>query len=155
MEVILLEKVHGLGELGETVKVKPGFARNFLIPGRKAITATRDNRARIEAARAELETAQAGALSEAQARAAALAQVSITLRGRAGAEGRLFGSIGTADIARAVTESGLPLTKKEIRLPQGPLREIGEHEVQLHLHPDVDTPLKIVIAREDERPVSD
>ncbi|MGH8478710.1 MAG: 50S ribosomal protein L9 [Gammaproteobacteria bacterium] len=155
MEVILLEKVHGLGELGETVKVKPGFARNFLIPGRKAITATRGNRARIEAARAELETAQADALSEAQARAAALAQKTITIRGRAGAEGRLFGSIGTADIARAVTESGLPLTKKEIRLPQGPLREIGEHEVQLHLHPEVDAPLKIVIAREDERPVSD
>jgi large subunit ribosomal protein L9 len=155
MEVILLEKVQGLGELGETVKVKPGFARNFLIPGRKAITATRDNRARIELVRAELETAQIGALSEAKARAAALAEISITLWSRAGAEGRLFGSIGTADIARAVTESGLPLTKKEIRLPHGPLREIGEHEVQLHLHPEVDAPLKIVIAREDERPVSD
>jgi large subunit ribosomal protein L9 len=155
MEVILLEKVQGLGELGETVKVKPGFARNFLIPSRKAITATRDNRARIELARAELEAAQIGALSEAKARAVALAQISITLRGRAGAEGRLFGSIGTADIARAVTESGLSLTKKEIRLPHGPLREIGEHEVQLHLHPEVDAPLKIVIAREDERPVSD
>ncbi|MGH8472450.1 MAG: 50S ribosomal protein L9 [Gammaproteobacteria bacterium] len=155
MEVILLEKVHGLGELGETVKVKPGFARNFLIPGRKAITATRDNRARIELARAELEAVQIDALSEAKARAAALAEISITLRSRAGAEGRLFGSIGTADIARAVTESGLPLTKKEIRLPHGPLREIGEHEVQLHLHPEVDAPLKIVIAREDERPVSD
>jgi large subunit ribosomal protein L9 len=155
MEVILLEKVQGLGELGETVKVKPGFARNFLIPGRKAITATRDNRARIELARAELEAAQAGALAEAKARAVALAEIIITLRSRAGAEGRLFGSIGTADIARAVTESGLPLTKKEIRLPHGPLREIGEHEVQLHLHPEVDAPLKIVIAREDERPVGD
>ncbi len=155
MEVILLEKVHGLGELGETVKVKPGFARNFLIPGRKAITATRDNRARIEAARAELETAQASALSEAQARAAALARETITLRGRAGVEGRLFGSVGTADIARAVIEAGLPLYKKEIRLPQGPLRELGEHQVQVHLHPEVDAILKIVIAPEDERPVSD
>ncbi len=154
MQVILLEKVQGLGDLGETVKVKPGFARNFLIPGRKAMTATRDNRARIEAARVELEAAQAGALADAQARAALLTEMSITIRSRAGTEGKLFGSIGTADIARAVTDAGQPLAKKEIRLPSGPLREIGEHEVQLHLHPDVDAPLKIVIVAEDERPVS-
>jgi large subunit ribosomal protein L9 len=151
MEVILLEKVHGLGELGETVKVKPGFARNFLIPGRKAMTATRDNRARIEVARGELEAAQARVLAEAEARAARLSEITITLRARAGTEGRLFGSIGSADIARAVTEAGLDLTKKEIRLPQGPLREIGEHEVRLHLHADIDAPLKVVIVAEDER----
>ncbi len=154
MQVILLEKVPGLGDLGETVKVKPGFARNFLIPNRKAMTATRDNRARIEAAHAELAARQASMLAEAEARAALLGEMSITIRARAGTEGRLFGSIGTGDIARAVTDSGHNVAKQEIRLPNGPLREIGEHEVQLHLHADVDARLKIVIVPEDERAAS-
>ncbi|MDQ3563626.1 MAG: 50S ribosomal protein L9 [Pseudomonadota bacterium] len=150
MEVILIERVHRLGDLGERVKVKSGYARNYLIPSRKAVPATAASLAKFETARGELIEAQELALAEARSRAEALENLSVTIRARAGSEGRLFGSVGTLDIATAVTEAGVAMEKKQIRLPQGPLREIGTHEVRVHLHPDVDVAIKVVIAAEDE-----
>lgn len=148
MEVILIERVHRLGDLGERVKVKPGYARNYLIPSRKAVPAA--SVAKFETARGEFIQAQELALAEARSRAEALENLSVTIRARAGSEGKLFGSVGTLDIASAVTETGVAMEKKQIRLPQGPLREIGTHEVRVHLHPDVDVAIKVVIAAEDE-----
>ncbi len=150
MEVILLEKVDQLGALGDTVKVKPGYARNFLIPTRKAVPATEPNRNRFEAQRAELLETQTTSLAEAERRAALLADYTVSIRSRAGTEGRLFGSVGTVDIAEAVSAGGLPVEKREVRLPNGPLRELGEHAVQLHLHPDVNVTIKVLVVA-DER----
>ena len=150
MEVILIERVHRLGDLGDRVKVKPGYARNFLIPTRKAVPATAASLARFETARDELIKSQELALAEARSLAKALENLSVTVRARAGSEGKLFGSVGTLDIATAVTAAGVVMEKKQIRLPQGPLREIGVHEIRLHLHPDVDVAIKVVIVAEDE-----
>ncbi|MFH0341392.1 MAG: 50S ribosomal protein L9 [Chromatiales bacterium] len=150
MEVILIERVHRLGDLGDRVKVKPGYARNFLIPSRKAVPATAASLARFETARGELIKSQELALAEAQSLAKALENLSVTVRARAGSEGKLFGSVGTLDIATAVTAAGVAMEKKQIRLPQGPLREIGVHEIRVHLHSDVDVAIKVVIAAEDE-----
>ncbi len=148
MEVILLEKIHRLGNLGDKVKVKPGYGRNYLIPMGKAVPATAQNVAKFEARRADLESTQDKALEEARAKAAALAGLTVIIASKAGAEGRLYGSVGTADIASAVTETGVNLTKQEVRLPKGPLREAGEHTVDLHLHPDVNVTVKVVIVPE-------
>ncbi len=150
MEVILIERVHRLGDLGDRVKVKPGYARNFLIPTRKAVPATAASLARFETARDELIKSQELALAEARSLAKALENLSVTVRARAGSEGKLFGSVGTLDIATAVTAAGVVMEKKQIRLPQGPLREIGVHEIRVHLHPDVDVAIKVVIVAEDE-----
>jgi large subunit ribosomal protein L9 len=149
MEVILLEKVHRLGDLGDRVKVKAGYGRNFLIPTRKAVAATTANVAKFEAQRAELAKAQADKLSQAQARAAALADLVISISSKAGSEGRLFGSVGTVDIAAAITAAGVTVEKKEVRLPLGPLRDVGEHTVDLHLHPDVNVSLKVLVVAEE------
>ncbi|MCP4993880.1 MAG: 50S ribosomal protein L9 [Gammaproteobacteria bacterium] len=148
MEVILLEKIDNLGGLGDKVNVKPGYGRNFLIPGGKAVSATKANLADFEARRAELEKVAAGALVEAEARKAKLDELSVTIACRAGDEGRLFGSVGTSDIAEAVTAAGVELAKREIRLPEGPFHATGEYEVQLHLHTDVNALLKIEIVPE-------
>ena len=148
MEVILLEKVHRLGNLGDKVKVKPGYGRNYLIPTGKAVPATAQNVAKFEATHAEIEEAQAKSLEEAQARAEALAGLTITIASKAGTEGRLYGSVGTADIVSAVTAAGVNLSKKEVRLPKGPLREIGEHTVDLHLHPDLSATVKVLVVAE-------
>lgn len=148
MEVILLEKIPRVGNLGDRVKVRPGYGRNYLIPTGKAVSATAQNVAKFEAARAELEEAQAKALEEAKAKAEGLAGLSVTIVSKAGTEGKLYGSVGTADIASAVTAAGINLAKKEVRLPRGPLREIGEHTVDLHLHPDVNATLKVVVVAE-------
>ncbi len=150
MDVILLEKVHRLGDLGDRVKVKAGYGRNFLIPMRKAVAATDSNVARFEAQRAELAKAQADKLTQAQGRATALSGFSVTIASKAGSEGRLFGSVGTVDIASAITAAGVAVEKKEVRLPTGPLRDTGEHAVELHLHPDVNATVKVVIVAEDE-----
>ncbi len=150
MEIILLEKIHRLGELGDKVKVKAGYARNFLIPNRRAVPATAANQARVEEARAQLQEAQSAALAEAQARAQTLAGLTVVIPGKAGTEGRLFGSIGTADIARAVSEAGFALAKREVRLPNGPLRELGSHAVELHLHADVDVVITVSVVADDE-----
>jgi len=148
MEVILLEKVHRLGNLGDKVKVKPGYGRNYLIPTNKAVPATAGNIAKFEAAKADLLKAQESALAEAQSRAAQLADRTVTIASKAGTEGKLFGSVGTVDIAEAVTTSGVKVEKREIRLPKGPLREVGEHEVEIHLHPDVNATIKVIVVPE-------
>ncbi|MDM7321820.1 MAG: 50S ribosomal protein L9 [Gammaproteobacteria bacterium] len=148
MEVILLSKVENLGNLGDVVKVRNGYARNFLIPYGKAKAATRANVAEFEARRAELEKAAAEALAAAQARAAQLEGVVVTIASKAGAEGKLFGSIGTAEIAEALTTAGYAVEKREIRLPNGPLRAVGEYDIKLHLHTDVNTSVKVNVIAE-------
>ncbi|RMG31510.1 MAG: 50S ribosomal protein L9 [Gammaproteobacteria bacterium] len=148
MEVILLEKVANLGDLGDRVKVKPGYGRNYLIPQGKAAPATPENIRRFEAQRAELERAQAEALAKAQARKEALEGQVITIPVKAGEEGRMFGSVGVADIARALTEAGHEVSRHEVRLPEGPFRTLGEFEVTLHLHTDVDATVKVHIVAE-------
>ena len=137
MEVILLEKVGGLGNLGDKVRVKGGFGRNFLIPYGKAVSATPDNVARFEAQRAELEKSAGERLAVAQARAEKLAGLKVTITANCGDEGKLFGSIGTRDIADAITATGTEVSKSEVRLPNGVIRAIGDFEIALQLHSDV------------------
>ncbi|HID46215.1 MAG TPA: 50S ribosomal protein L9 [Chromatiaceae bacterium] len=150
MEVILLDKISGLGDLGDKVAVKPGYGRNFLIPSGKAIPATRDNLVEFENRRAELEKDAAEKLSVAESRKAAIeALEGVTISHKAGEEGKLFGSVGTADISRACTEAGVAIEKNEIRLPDGPMRATGDFDVVLHLHPDVNATLKVVIVAEE------
>lgn len=148
MQVILLEKVENLGNLGDQVKVRAGYGRNYLIPQGKATTATPENVARFEARRAELEKAAAEALAAAQARKAKLDGMTVTITAKAGDEGKLFGSIGTGDIARAVTETSQAIERHEVRLPEGAFRALGEYEIELHLHTDVDATIKLIIAAE-------
>ncbi|MEN8762268.1 MAG: 50S ribosomal protein L9 [Thiogranum sp.] len=148
MEVILLEKVENLGSLGDRVSVKPGYGRNFLIPSGKATPATEEYIKAFEARRAELEKTAADALSEAEARRARLADMTITLKAKAGDEGKLFGSIGTADIAAAIVADGVDVERSEVRLPEGAFRQLGEYRVQIHLHTDVNTELTLVIEEE-------
>ncbi|MDH5181599.1 MAG: 50S ribosomal protein L9 [Gammaproteobacteria bacterium] len=147
MEVILLEKVPNLGSLGDKVSVKPGYGRNFLIPQKKAVPATADNIAKFEARRAELEKAAGEALAAAQARAAQLAALgSVTIEGNAGDEGKLFGSVATSDIADALTAAGVAVEKREVLLPEGPIHNIGEYEVNVRLHADVIQSVKVIVA---------
>lgn len=148
MEVILLEKIANLGGLGDQVNVKPGYGRNYLIPSGKAVSATRENKALFEARRAELEMAAADALTSAQARAGKLAGLTVQILRKAGEEGKLFGSVATSDIAEAATEAGFPLAKSEIHLSQGPLKELGDHEVTVSLHPEVHCKIIVSIIRE-------
>ncbi|MBK1655971.1 50S ribosomal protein L9 [Allochromatium vinosum] len=145
MEVILLKNVAKLGVLGDKVKVRSGYGRNYLIPGGFAVSATAENLEAFEARRAELERAAAEALAAAEARKAQFEGVSLTIARKAGDEGRLFGSVGAADIAEAACEAGLELSKSEVRLPEGPFRAVGEYEVALHLHADVDALVKVDI----------
>ncbi len=143
MEVILLEKVRKLGALGDRVKVKSGYGRNFLIPQGKAVYATKDNLAKFEVRRAELEKAAAEGIKAAEARkAAVLALGVITLSVKAGDEGKLFGSIGTRDLAQAITDAGVEVCKSEIHLPSGVLRQIGEYDIEVEFHSDVVTGVK-------------
>lgn len=148
MEVILLEKVANLGNLGDKVNIKGGYARNFLLPQGKATVATAENVAAFEARRAELEKAAAEKKAAAEARAAQPPSLVVTLGAHAGDEGKLFGSIGTRDIAEAVSAAGYPLEKAEVRLPNGALRNTGEFDVAVHLHTDVETTLKLIIVAE-------
>ena len=149
MDVILLEKIGKLGDLGDKVTVKPGYGRNFLIPQGKAVPATEDNVAKFEARRAELETAAAEATAAAEVRQGQLQELGvITIEANAGDEGKLFGSIGTRDIADAVSAAGVELEKSEVRLPEGALREIGEYEVSIHLHSDVDAVVQLAVVGE-------
>ncbi len=137
MQVILLEKIGKLGNLGDQVNVKSGYGRNFLIPFGKAVPATEANVATFEARRAELEAAAAEKRAEAEARAAKLAEVSATIEANAGEGGKLFGSIGTRDIAEAITAAGVEVNKSEVRMPEGPIREIGSYEIAIQVHSDV------------------
>jgi large subunit ribosomal protein L9 len=148
MNVILLDKVENLGNLGDLVSVRPGFGRNFLIPSGKAVPATEENRKKFEARRAELENAAAEALATAQARAAALDGMSVTIPCRVGDEGKLFGSVGTADIAAAFAAAGQEVRKQEVRMPEGQLRKTGIYNIELHLHPEVNVEVKVELVPE-------
>ena len=149
MNVILLEKVDNLGGLGDQVSVKPGYGRNFLIPAGKAVAASKANVAEFEAHRAELEQQAAEVLAAAEARKAQIeALAAVEVARRAGEEGRLFGSVGTADIAEAVNAAGVALEKREVRLPEGPIHVTGEFEIVLHLHSDVDCSINLHVVPE-------
>ena len=148
MDVILLEKVANLGSLGDKVKVKAGYGRNFLLPYGKAVPATADNLKAFEERRAELEKAAAEKLSAAQARGEALEGASVTITSKAGEEGKLFGSIGVRDIADAITAAGTEVEKSEVRLPEGPLRVVGEYEIELQLHSDVTATINLAVVAE-------
>ena len=148
MEVILLEKVANLGSLGDKVKVKAGYGRNFLLPYGKAVPATAANVQAFEERRAELEKAAAEKLAAAQARAEALEGASFTISSKAGEEGKLFGSIGVRDIADAITAGGTEVEKSEVRLPEGPIRVTGEYEIELQLHSDVEVSVKLAVVAE-------
>ncbi len=150
MEIILLEKVHKLGALGDRVNVKPGFGRNYLIPSGKAVSATADNIAKFDARRAELEKQQQEASAAAAVRAEKLDEVNVSIARKAGEEGKLFGSVGTADIAEAVKATGVELAKHEIRLPEGPIRSVGEFELDVQLHADVTVTIKVNVVPEEE-----
>jgi len=148
MEIILLQKIENLGAMGDRVKVRSGYGRNFLVPTGKAKPATPENIAEFEAMRAELEKVAAESLTAAEARRDQLADLSITIAARAGEEGKLFGSVGTGDIADAVCAAGVAVERHEVRLPEGPFRQVGEYEVPLHLHSDVNVTIKLVITAE-------
>lgn len=151
MEVILLDKVNNLGTLGDKVKVKNGYARNYLIPGGKAKPATPENIKEFEAMRAELEKRSSDALTAAQSRKERIEALgSLTVKAKAGGEGKLFGSVGTYDIVEASAAAGVEIEKSEVRLPHGNIREVGEHEVSIHLHTDVDATVKIIVEEEED-----
>jgi large subunit ribosomal protein L9 len=148
MEIILLEKIDNLGAMGEKVKVKPGYGRNYLVPKGKAKPATPENIAAFEAMRAELEKSAAESLAAAEARRDQLADMAVTIAAKAGDEGKLFGSVGTADIADAISAAGVNVERHEVRLPEGVFRQAGDYDVQLHLHADVDATIKLSIVPE-------
>ncbi len=148
MEVILLQKVENLGALGDKVNVKSGYGRNFLIPSGKATAATEENIKAFEERRAELEKTAADALAAATARGEKLDGMTVTVNSKAGDEGKLFGSVGTGDIAQAITDAGAPVERHEIRMPEGAFRMVGEYEVQVHLHSDVNATVNVVVVAE-------
>ena len=149
MEVILLQKIANLGDIGDRVKVKPGYGRNYLLPGGKATLATAENIAKFQTRRAELEAKAAAELSSAKSRAAALEGFKLSIAAKAGSEGKLFGSIGTADIAEACLKAGHAIERAEVRLPGGPIRMVGEHVISLHLHSDIDIPVPLTVIAEE------
>ena len=148
MNVILLEKINKLGALGDQVSVKAGFGRNYLIPQGKALPATEDNIKMFEQRRSELEAEAAKALSEAQARAELLVNKEVVIVRKAGEEGRMFGSVSNADVAEALTAAGTEVAKREVRMPEGALRELGEYEIEIHLHTDVNSTVKVIVEAE-------
>lgn len=149
MEVILLDKVENLGGIGDKVKVKAGYARNYLLPQGKAARATPENIAEFEARRAELEAKAAAVIAEARARAEKIEGLKLTITAKVGSEGKLFGSVGPVDISEAAEAAGVTIERSEIRLAEGPLRTVGEHEVEVHLHTDVSVPITVVIEGEE------
>ena len=149
MELILLQKVANLGNIGDRVKVKSGYGRNFLLPQGKATLATADNIAKFEARRAELEKSAQDEMKSAQSRAAKLQGVKLSLTAKAGGEGKLFGSVGTSDITEALNKAGHKIERAEVRLPHGPIRQAGDHIVHLHLHTDVTVELQVVVVPEE------
>jgi large subunit ribosomal protein L9 len=150
MDVILLQKVANLGTIGDRVKVKSGYGRNYLLPSGRATLATQANVARFELRRAELEKLAGEELGSAQQRAESLREFRVTITAKAGSEGKLFGSVGTADIAEACTAAGQKVNRSEVRLPTGPIRQVGEHQVTLHLHTDVEVAILVIIAAEEQ-----
>ena len=148
MDVILLQKVKNLGNLGDKVRVKAGYSRNFLIPYGKAVPATSTNVAEFEARRAEFEAKANETLAAAQARKTRMEGASVTIKANASTEGKLYGSVGPREIAEAFSAAGLPLEKAEVIMGEGPLRRVGESDVEVHLHADVHTTVKVVIQPE-------
>lgn len=149
MDVILLKKVENLGAMGDKIRVKPGYGRNFLIPTGQAIPATAANLKVFEAKRAELEREAAASLAAAKARKEQLEELTVTVVARSGDEGRLFGSVGTMDIARAIQAAGVDVEKQAVRLPKGPLRHLGHYEIELRLHAEVSAHLPLEIIPEE------
>jgi large subunit ribosomal protein L9 len=148
MELILMKKIANLGGLGERVKVKAGYGRNYLIPFGFAKRATAENLEEFERLRAKLESEAAAALAMAQQRGAAFVDLVITIKAKAGDEGKLFGSVGVHDIVEALSALGIEVEKREIKMPDGPIRQLGEHDIHVHLHMDVDTTFKLVVEPE-------
>ena len=150
MEIILLERVENLGTLGDKVNVKAGYGRNFLLPSGKALPATAENVAAFEAKRAELEKAQAEKLAAANDRKAKIEEIaSVTISHNAGEEGKLFGSVGTTDIAEALTAAGVEVSRSEVRMPEGVFHSTGEYDVTIHLPSDVNADVKVIIVPEE------
>ena len=148
MEVILLERVANLGNLGDVVKVKSGYARNYLVPHKKAMPATESGLQEIEVRREELQKIADEKLAQARERAASVEALNITLTAKAGEEGKMYGSIGTRDIAEAATQAGVPVSKSEVRMPNGVIRELGEYEIVVQLHSEVSATLKVGVVLE-------
>jgi len=150
MEIILLESIDRLGGLGDLVNVRPGFARNYLLPKGKAKLATAANIAEIAEHRAELEKHEADVLKAAKARAEQLEGLEISITAKSGGEGKLFGSITNANITESVNEKGIELEKSEVRMPEGPIRLAGEYEIDLHLHTEVNATIKLTVIGEED-----
>ncbi len=148
MDLILLQKVTNLGALGDRVKVKPGYGRNYLVPQGKAVPATKSNVEAFEARRAEYEARAAQLFGDAESRATTLTDASVTIGANASTEGKLFGSVGPRDIADAFTAAGKPVSKSEVIMPDGPIRHIGEFEVIIHLHADIERKVKVEVVAE-------
>lgn len=148
MDVILLDKIGKLGGLGDQVTVKPGYGRNYLVPYGLAVPATKDNIEAFQAQRAELEAQAAERKAVAEARAEQLNDIELSLVSKAGDEGKLFGSIGPRDLAEAISSAGLEVAKSEVRMPQGPIRQTGEYDIDLHLHAEVDATVRVVVVAE-------
>ncbi len=148
MQIILMEKVHNLGELGDVVKVKDGYARNFLIPKGKAKRATEANLKAFESRRAELEKAQAANLAKAQERAAKLEGLTVQITQKAGPDGRLFGSVTNYDIVEALNKLGHEVERAQVRMPQGPLKQVGDYPIQVALHTDVAVTITVSVLGE-------
>lgn len=148
MEVILLDNIGKLGGLGDKVTVKPGYGRNYLVPYGLAVPATKENVEAFQAQRAELEAQAAERKAEAQARAEQLNDIELSLVSKAGDEGKLFGSIGPRDLADAISSAGIDVAKSEVRMPQGPIRQTGEYDIDLHLHAEVDAVVRVVVVAE-------
>ncbi|WFF40531.1 50S ribosomal protein L9 [Salinicola endophyticus] len=148
MEVILLDNIGKLGELGDKVTVKPGYGRNYLVPYGLAVPATKDNVAAFESQRAELEAQAAERKAEAESRAEQLSEIELSLVAKAGDEGKLFGSIGPRDLAEALVQAGLDVAKSEVRMPEGPIRQTGEYDIALQLHAEVSTSVRVVVVAE-------
>ena len=148
MQVILKENIETLGHIGDIVKVAPGYARNYLLPKGLAVEATAKNAKELEHVKRQMAYRKDKALESARNLAAKLAETPIALLHKAGDEGKLFGSVGTGDIAHAVTAAGQPVERHEVRLPEGPFRALGEYDVALHLHTDVNATIKLIIVAE-------
>jgi large subunit ribosomal protein L9 len=150
MNVILLESVENLGGIGDLVKVKPGYGRNFLLPQGKAALATPENMKAIEARRAELEKAAAEELAKAKKRAKAFDGLELVIHANAGAEGKLFGSVGPIDIVEALAAVQIEVERSEVRMPDGPVQEIGEYTIGVHLHSDIDADVLVKVVGEEQ-----
>jgi large subunit ribosomal protein L9 len=150
MNVILLEAVENLGSIGDLVKVKPGYARNYLLPQGKAALATRANMKEIEKRREELEKAAAEELAKARERAKAFENLEIVIHANAGSEGKLFGSVGPIDIVDALAAVQVEAERAEIRMPEGPIQEVGEFPIGVHLHTDVDAEVLVKVVGEEQ-----